>query len=364
MALRYGARRRRRNAVAYGKHGKVLRWMIVRLMIDYDWKAPQIERHLSVQGRFRTISVATIRRIVKIWRETGDVATPREGTRRRQGSMLPQHWQELRTALHYSPDLFLDEMKTVLWLAFEVRYSIGVILATMKRHGYTRRVLKQLAERRDAEEERTFIDVYSSLPGEYFVFVDETRKDPRGLHRKFGYGLVGTRTSVTSSFQRSSSYSATGVLSLQGMIGYHITAAKGVSALQFMFVLAEVILPLMGPFPGPNSVLVLDNAPVHHSRYVRPMCEAYGVRLVYPPPTRTTSTPSRRPSLRPRPGSSATATSPAPNPSGPSAAPSRASAPPTPAATSRTRATTSRSSTPPRSSPRNSASTSPKYPLC
>ncbi|KAH8092414.1 hypothetical protein JL720_5385 [Aureococcus anophagefferens] len=267
MALRYGARRRRRNAVAYGKHGKVLRWMIVRLMIDYDWKAPQIERHLSVQGRFRTISVATIRRIVKIWRETGDVATPREGTRRRQGSMLPQHWQELRTALHYSPDLFLDEMKTVLWLAFEVRYSIGVILATMKRHGYTRRVLKQLAERRDAEEERTFIDVYSSLPGEYFVFVDETRKDPRGLHRKFGYGLVGTRTSVTSSFQRSSSYSATGVLSLQGMIGYHITAAKGVSALQFMF-----------------SVLVLDNAPVHHSRYVRPMCEAYGVRLVYLPP--------------------------------------------------------------------------------
>ncbi|EGB05445.1 hypothetical protein AURANDRAFT_66424 [Aureococcus anophagefferens] len=234
MALRYGARRRRRNAVAYGKHGKVLRWMIVRLMIDYDWKAPQIERHLSVQGRFRTISVATIRRIVKIWRETGDVATPREGTRRRQGSMLPQHWQELRTALHYSPDLFLDEMKTVLWLAFEVRYSIGVILATMKRHGYTRRVLKQLAERRDAEEERTFIDVYSSLPGEYFVFVDETRKDPRGLHRKFGYGLVGTRTSVTSSFQRSSSYSATGVLSLQGMIGYHITAAKGVSALQFL----------------------------------------------------------------------------------------------------------------------------------
>ena len=284
MALRYGARRRRRNAVAYGKHGKVLRWMIVRLMIDYDWKAPQIERHLSVQGRFRTISVATIRRIVKIWRETGDVATPREGTRRRQGSMLPQHWQELRTALHYSPDLFLDEMKTVLWLAFEVRYSIGVILATMKRHGYTRRVLKQLAERRDAEEERTFIDVYSSLPGEYFVFVDETRKDPRGLHRKFGYGLVGTRTSVTSSFQRSSSYSATGVLSLQGMIGYHITAAKGVNALQFMFVLAEVILPLMGPFPGPNSVLVLDNAPVHHPRYVRPMCEACGVRIVYLPP--------------------------------------------------------------------------------
>ena len=68
------------------------------------------------------------------------------------------------------------------------------------------------------------------------------------------------------------------------MIGYHITAAKGVNALQFLFVLAEVILPLMSPFPGPNSVLVLDNAPVHHSRYVRPMCEAYGVRLVYLPP--------------------------------------------------------------------------------
>jgi transposase len=43
-------------------------------------------------------------------------------------------------------------------------------------------------------------------------------------------------------------------------------------------------MPVMGQFPGPNSVLVLDNAQVHHGGRVQEICEAAGVLVVYLPP--------------------------------------------------------------------------------
>ena len=40
----------------------------------------------------------------------------------------------------------------------------------------------------------------------------------------------------------------------------------------------------MGEFPGPNSVLVMDNARVHHGGRINELCEAANVVLVYLPP--------------------------------------------------------------------------------
>jgi transposase len=40
----------------------------------------------------------------------------------------------------------------------------------------------------------------------------------------------------------------------------------------------------MNPFPGPYSVLVLDNASIHKGRHLRNLCEDKGVRLEFLPP--------------------------------------------------------------------------------
>lgn len=40
----------------------------------------------------------------------------------------------------------------------------------------------------------------------------------------------------------------------------------------------------MNSFPGPNSVLVLDNAPVHHGGRIAQLCAATEVLLIYLPP--------------------------------------------------------------------------------
>ena len=39
-------------------------------------------------------------------------------------------------------------------------------------------------------------------------------------------------------------------------------------------------IPLCSPFPGPLSVLVMDNARIHHVPGVRELLDAYGMSLL------------------------------------------------------------------------------------
>ena len=43
-------------------------------------------------------------------------------------------------------------------------------------------------------------------------------------------------------------------------------------------------MPNMNPFPGPNSVLVLDNASIHKDGYLKRILEGQGMRLLFLPP--------------------------------------------------------------------------------
>jgi transposase len=43
-------------------------------------------------------------------------------------------------------------------------------------------------------------------------------------------------------------------------------------------------MPLCSPYPGPLSVLVLDNARIHHNDEILTLADRFGVRIEYLPP--------------------------------------------------------------------------------
>ena len=47
---------------------------------------------------------------------------------------------------------------------------------------------------------------------------------------------------------------------------------------------SDKLLPICSPFPGPRSVLILDNATIHRSLELRIKCEEAGVLLEFLPP--------------------------------------------------------------------------------
>jgi len=43
------------------------------------------------------------------------------------------------------------------------------------------------------------------------------------------------------------------------------------------------LLPFMNPYPGPRSILVIDNCRIHHVDEVQELCDEHGVALRYLP---------------------------------------------------------------------------------
>lgn len=295
-------RRARTDARAYGKHGKAFRWMIVELHFNFGWNAREISRHMTFGGRVQFIHHATAYRILDLFNRTGDVVTSRGGRRRRGTSMTSQHWLVLLTYLNARPDLYLDEMRELVWADTGVLYSISTLFRALHEHDISVRVLKRMMAYRDEAEERAFIMAMSQLPASYFVFVDETAKDPRAIHRKRGRGVMGERTTVLDRycptiffFENDNSYSpgrgkrlvGTGVLTLEGMVDYCIVrrrvGAKGVDAALCLEIFQQTVIPHLRPYPGPNSVLVMDNASIHHDPRLRRLVESTGARLYFLP---------------------------------------------------------------------------------
>ena len=50
------------------------------------------------------------------------------------------------------------------------------------------------------------------------------------------------------------------------------------------YFIEEVLVPQMNPFPGRNSILVMDNARIHHGGRTSEICEAANILLIYLPP--------------------------------------------------------------------------------
>ncbi|KAJ6572951.1 hypothetical protein B0H10DRAFT_1927840 [Mycena sp. CBHHK59/15] len=45
---------------------------------------------------------------------------------------------------------------------------------------------------------------------------------------------------------------------------------------QFLGFLEHQVLPLCSPYPGPSSVLVMDNARIHHGEEIIELCDRFG----------------------------------------------------------------------------------------
>jgi len=71
---------------------------------------------------------------------------------------------------------------------------------------------------------------------------------------------------------------------MDGIITYNIIPGSVTSAC-FVKFLRELVIPLTNPYPGPQSVLILDNCSIHHSEEVRALVEDEAqCKLIFLPP--------------------------------------------------------------------------------
>ena len=98
---------------------------------------------------------------------------------------------------------------------------------------------------------------------EQLMYIDESAFNERSLDRNFGWAEVGAPARQIESFKRSKKWSILPLYTCDGFLDWKIIHGS-FNADLFVQFLEEHVIPHTTPYPGPRSVLIMDNCKIHH----------------------------------------------------------------------------------------------------
>ncbi|XP_065918924.1 uncharacterized protein [Dysidea avara] len=211
-----------------------LRWRIVML---YQYRQYSISEIAS----FLVVSEKSVQRILTRFNNTAGVGA----TKQRHGPevMLGSFGEMILVQfLMEHPGAYLDELQTELYQRVEKK-------------------LRHVVMKRSEESRGEFKEEMASVHADMIVWIDETGTDSRDCHRRCGYHIRGT-TPVN-----------------------HILN-NTVDGDTFLHFVQNCLVPILQPFDGtnPRSVVVMDNASIHHiDRVIKAIYQTGAIVRFLPP---------------------------------------------------------------------------------
>ena len=203
------------------------------------------------------LSRRTFYRILKIWRETGDVT---KGPVIRPGRYRTLH----ETDIHYllqlirqNPDYFLDELLRMLKTNRFISVHYTTIYNELIRIKVSHKRLQRIALERNEALRADFIARMAQYDPEELGFIDEVSKDERTVGRRYGRSKRGTRARKSQPFVRGRRTSTVGLLSVDGFVAG--TSVEGsltkASFLHWMELTVVCIFSIFSPLVTNNLIV-------------------------------------------------------------------------------------------------------------
>lgn len=181
---------------------------------------------------------------------------------------------------------YLDEIQTFLTVERHVYVSTATICRTLQT-----RLVRPLKVRSRLSGQPLPVDVaiyWNILRGlnvNQLVWMDECCKDRRSHARKRGRAPQGSPAPINGLFtRRNERIAALLAISQAGIVGYCTQIGGTIRTETVHTFISTYVFPSMKPFPAERSVLILDNAQVHHSELLIEMATFFGIRIVFLPP--------------------------------------------------------------------------------
>lgn len=245
-------------------------------------------------------SKRTFFRILKLYRTTGRVSKPPSVNRGRPRTLHKDDIEYLLTLIRLKPDYFLDELLDLLSTNRLVSLHFTTIYRELERCNISLKKLRKIAEERNDEARALFQIEMAFYEPEQLGFMDEVSKDERTVLRRYGRAKKGCDAVKSGVFIRGRRLSAEGLLTLNGMAVSLVVEGSMTKELFLEFLENSVVctiilsrhklvfsykifillqMPLCSPFPGPLSVLVMDNARIHHGYEITQIADRFGMYL-------------------------------------------------------------------------------------
>jgi DDE superfamily endonuclease len=202
------------------------------------------------------------------------------------------------------PELYLDEIQKLMRLELGKTFTCITIWRELKRRNYSLQVACDQASQRSEEERDQYIKVLNILcyrPG-LLIFLDETQKSRNAARRRRHWSCRGSTPVRKVGYYGPDfdpRYTMIGACDMNGFIQEAcevIERERGstdrddtrgtVDRARFEMWVEQRLVPVLGCFEkgDDRSIVVLDNASVHHGARVVELIEGTGATILYLPP--------------------------------------------------------------------------------
>ena len=185
------------------------------------------------------------------------------------------------------PCFYIEELQLEMKEQFPnwIHNSIPTLCRILKHElKLTRKVLTKRAREAaplEIQEYYNRLSPFYSYPDQ-LVFVDETSKDSRHAIRKYARSLKGTPAIVNLPSGRGKRLSVLACFTTEGFRGCH--AIEGTfDRVSFHKGFTQSVLPILNPWPLPNSIVIIDNAKIHMYQELQELVHKAGALLFYLP---------------------------------------------------------------------------------
>eukprot|EP00732_Lithocolla_globosa_P000335 Lithocolla_globosa_v1_NODE_95_length_6502_cov_31.661238.p2 type:complete len:342 gc:universal NODE_95_length_6502_cov_31.661238:3139-2114(-) len=232
----------------------------------------------AVASKYR-LSSSVVGDYVSLFRSTGDVSPlPYPGKPRLLNVMELEGLEEV---VIQNPTFYLDEIRRDFFRECGVLISVTCVSVSLLRLGLTRHKIERIARQRDRYLRACYLSVIFFYNRDQLVFLDETGCDRRTIQRTHGYHIRGRPLRLKHGYYyRGVRHSTITAMNSKSILAARVFVGTGTAEI-FLAFLQEKLIPCLSVYPGPNSVVVLDNASIHHDPRVRELIEGAGARLVY-----------------------------------------------------------------------------------
>ncbi len=251
-----------------------LRWRIV-------YQVEGLKKSCRTVAQNLCVDLSTVSRTVSLFNTSGNVEKkiypPNTGT----ASLTEIDKIIILETIAETPAVFLREIQQTL-------IGTNVDTSTIwKSLNITRQNMVLVAKQRSELLRAEYLldmQVFRGHP-QMFVFVDETGADRRNCLRRYGYSIRGRPAVSTKLLVRGQRVSAIAAISMEGLLDCY-TYTTSVAGDNFKHYVRQSLLQQLKPFNGsnPHSVVVLDNASIHHANGVVDLIESTGALVHFLPP--------------------------------------------------------------------------------
>ena len=232
-------------------------------------------------AEFLALSERTVRRYLTMFRTTGEV---RAAVHRNGPQLLLGDFEQFRYIME-EPTIYLHEIQRKLFSAYKVKVSASTICRTLKIMGFSRQVMRHVALQQSETLRARFMAEVSLYEPSMLIWLDESGCDRRNSIRKYGYNIRGICPVKKRLLVRGIRYPAIPIMTVYGL--HDVYLAEGtINGDRFTQFVEKCLLPSLMPLNGVNpfSVVIMDNASIHHVVGVAALIRNMGARLIYLPP--------------------------------------------------------------------------------